>query len=147
MKRSDPLRVVDGGDLLPAVAADVPLLPAFPARSVFDVDGWMKALELLGLLRAVGAFTKSFGTSPNPTVGSATWVASVARIPSVPLDECDKVVSRHGLEIYLLLGLFRWSLVFDAVERKTLLLEKTPGGLRPDHIAESDIWARVGGAP
>ena len=27
------------------------------------------------------------------------------------------------------------------------MLEKTPGGLRPDHIAESDIWARASGAP
>ena len=99
MKRSDSPLLVDGSELFPAVAADVPLLPAFPARSVFDVDGWMKALELFVLLPAVGAFTKSFRTSPSPTVGSATWVASVARIPSVPLDECDKVVSRHGFEI------------------------------------------------
>ena len=50
MKRSDPLRVVDGGDLLPAVAADVSLFPAFPARSVFDVDRWVRTLELLLLV-------------------------------------------------------------------------------------------------
>ena len=99
MKRSDSPLLVDGSKLLPAVTANVPLLSAFPAWSVFDVDGWMRTLELLMLLSAVGAFAMSFGASPSPTVGSATWVASVARIPSVPLDECDKVVSRHGFEI------------------------------------------------
>ena len=99
MKRSDPLRVVDGGDLLPAVAADVSLFPAFPARSVFDVDRWARTRELLVLVAAVGAFAGSLRASPGPTVGCATWVAPVARIPSIPLDECDKVVSRHGFEI------------------------------------------------
>ena len=147
MKRPDSPLVVDGGEFLSAVAADVPLFPAFPARSVFDVDCWVRALELLVFLAAVGAFAKSFRASPSPTVGGATWVAPVARIPSIPLDECDEVVSRHRFEIWLLLGLFRWSLVFDAMKRKTLLLEKTPGGLRPDHVAESDVWARVGGTP
>ena len=99
MKRPDSHLVVDGGEFLSAVAADVPLFPAFPARSVFDVDCWVRALELLVFLAAVGAFTTSFRNSPSPSVGGATWVASVARIPSVPLDECDKVVSRHGFEI------------------------------------------------
>ena len=99
MKRPDSPLVVDGGEFLSAVAADVTLFPAFPARSVFDVDRWVRALELLVLVAAVGAFTMSFGTSPSPTVGSATWVASVAMIPSIPLAECDKVVSGHGLEI------------------------------------------------
>ena len=99
MKRSDSPLVVDGGELISAVAADVSLFPAFPARSVFDVDCLARALELLVFLAAVGAFAKSFRGGPRPTVGGATWVASVARIPSVPLDECDKVVSRHGFEI------------------------------------------------
>ena len=99
MKRSDYPLVVGGGELLPAVAADVSLFSAFPARSVFDVDRWVRALELLVLSAAVGAFTKSFRASPSPTVGGATWVAPVAGIPSVPLDECNKVVSRHGFEI------------------------------------------------
>ena len=99
MKRPDSPLVVDGGEFLSAVAADVPLFPAFPARSVFDVDCWVRALELLVFLSAVGAFARSFRGGPRPTVGGATWVASVARIPSVPLDECDKVVSRHGFEI------------------------------------------------
>ena len=99
MKRSDSPLVVDGGELLSAVAADVSLFPAFPARSVFDVDCWVRALELLVLVAAVGALARSLRASPGTTVGGATWVASVARIPSVPLDECDKVVSRHGFEI------------------------------------------------
>ena len=99
MKGSDSPLLVDGSKLLPAVAANVPLLSAFPAWPIFDVDGWMKAFELLMLLSAVGAFTRSFGASASPTVASATWVASVARVPSVPLDECDKVVPGHGLEI------------------------------------------------
>ena len=99
MKKPDSPLLVDGRKLLPAVAANVPLLSAFPAWSVFDVDGWMRALELLMLLSAVRAFAKSFGASASPTVASTTWVASVARVPSVPLDECNKVVPGHGLEI------------------------------------------------
>ena len=147
MKRSDSPLVVDGGELLSAVTADVSLFPAFPARSVFDVDCWVMALELLVFLAAVGAFTKSFRASPSTTVGGATWVAPVARIPSIPLDECDEVVSRHRFEIWLLLELFRWSLVFDTMKWKTLLVEETPGGLGLDHVAESDVWSRVGATP
>ena len=147
MKRPDSPLVVDGGEFISAVAADMPLLPALPARSVFDVDCRVRALELLVFLAAVEAFAKSFRGCPRPTVGGVAWVASVARIPSVPLDECDKVVPRHGIETLLLLGLLRWSLVVEAMEGKTLLLEEAPGSLGPDHIAESDIWARVSGAP
>ena len=63
----------------------------------------MKALQLLVLLSAVGAFAWCPGAGASPAATAATWLAPVSRIAAVSLHESDEVIARHGFKVELLL--------------------------------------------
>ena len=83
----------------------------------------MKALQLLVLLSAVGAFAWCPCAGASPAATTATWLAPVSRIAAVSFHVSDKVVAGHGSEAELLLRLvLSWKGFLNAMKRQALLL-------------------------